>query len=247
MLCGVCLMFLMTVASIFQEQERFARFASTNAFYSVSIFIFLLAMYFFPLRIEFTLQSVIGIYIIVSGIIGISSMALLYQRLGNLFVFDKEVLKTAFAQGKWFFAVVAASCIFTRIDVLFLTRYVDFKSLGIYFVAAQLIMAVDLATGSFAGICLPKAGTAVRSREAFKVFFGESIWAILLIDVGIILFVFIAPHVVTILYGNEYAMAGSLLRILLYGWMFRVVFVPFSFLFIAGKIVGDTGCEITGG
>jgi O-antigen/teichoic acid export membrane protein len=237
MLCGVCLMFLMTVASIFQEQERFARFASINAFYSVSIFVFLLAIYFIPFRIEFTLQSVIGIYVIVSGIIGFSSMVLLYQRLGNIFDFDKEVLKTAFAQGKWFFAVVAASCIFSRIDVLFLTAYVDFKNLGIYSVAAQLIMAVDLATGSFAGICLPKAGTAVRSREAFKVFFAESIWAIILIDLGIILFIIIAPHAVIILYGNEYAMAGSLLRVLLYGWIFRVVFVPFSFLFIS---LGDS-------
>ena len=233
MLCGVCLMFLMTVASIFQEQERFARFASTNAVYSVSIFICLLIMYLFSGRIAFTLRLVIGIYIIVSAIIACSSMALLYHRLGNPFVFDKVVLKTAFTQGKWFFAVVAASCIFGRIDVFFLTRYVDLKSLGIYAVAAQLIMAVDLATGSFSGICLPKAGRAVRSRESFKGFLRESIWAIIFIDAGIMLFIFIAPQVVTALYGKEYAMAGSLLRILLYGWIFRVVFVPFSFLFIA--------------
>jgi len=35
------------------------------------------------------------------------------------------------------------------------------------------------------------------------------------------------------MYGSEYALAGSILRILLYGWIFNTVFIPFSFVFYA--------------
>lgn len=231
LLCGVCLMFLMTVASTFQEQGRFARFASTNAFYTVAIFICLVVLY--AVRIELTLQLVIYIYIAASVVIGGICIAMLIQRVGNLLALDKAVLIKALSQGKWVFAYVASARIFMRLDILFLARYVDLTSLGIYSVAAQLIQIVFLATGALAGICLPKAGEAVRSRESFQAFFRESLWVAALINIGIVLFIFVAPYIVAIMYGNEYAFAGDILRILLIGWIFAVVFVPFSFLFLA--------------
>jgi O-antigen/teichoic acid export membrane protein len=36
-----------------------------------------------------------------------------------------------------------------------------------------------------------------------------------------------------LLYGGEYGSASRLIRIMLIGWIFYVVFIPFSFLFIA--------------
>jgi len=231
LLSGVGLMFLMTVASTFQEEGRFARYASTTAFYTITIFVCLSVLY--ASNIEFTLPKVIGIYVVSSVAIGVICISLLYRRVGNLFSLDRVLLIKAFSQGKWIFAVVAFETIFLRIDILFLARYVDFESLGIYSVAAQLIQAVFLATGALAGICLPKAGEAVRSRESFKVFFRESIWVIAFIDMGIVLFILAAPYMVVILYGNVYAFAGGILRILLVGWISTVIFIPFSFLFIA--------------
>lgn len=229
MLCGGFLTFLMTIASTFQEEERFLRFASLHAFYTVLIFICLLALKL--IRIEFSLKTVIGIYIAVSIIIGAISIALLCRRVGNLFILDKAIFQRSFTQGKWIFGVVLVYCLFTRIDILFLTRYLDFESLGIYSVAAQLVSVIALATGSLAGISLPKAIIAVRSRESFSIFVRESFWVIVLIEAAIALFILFAPLIVTILYGSEYALSGNILRILLYGWIFSVVFIPFSFLF----------------
>jgi O-antigen/teichoic acid export membrane protein len=229
MLCGGCLTFLMTIASTFQEEERFLWFASVHSFYTVLIFICLLALKL--TRIEFSLKTVIGIYIAVCIIIGAISIALLWRRVGNFFILDKAILHRSFSQGKWMFGVTLALFLFTRIDILFLTRYLDFESLGIYSVAAQLVMVVALATNALAGISLPKASIAVRSRESFRVFVTESFWAIVLIEAGIALLILVAPFMVTIMYGSEYAVAGSIVRILLYGWIFAVVFIPFSFLF----------------
>jgi O-antigen/teichoic acid export membrane protein len=232
---GGCLMFLMTVAAIFQEEERFGRFALANAFYTVSIFVFLVFLYI--VQIPLTLTWAISIYVSVSLIVGTSCIIILLRRVGNLLMVNHGVLKAAFAQGKWIFVMVAAACIFSRIDVLFLTRFVGFKSLGIYAVAAQLVLIVDMACGSLSGICLPKAGNAVRSRAAFKAFFKESIWVILFIECGILALILLSPYAVVLLYGDQYASAGNVLQILLCGWIFRVVFIPFSFLFVA---LGDS-------
>jgi O-antigen/teichoic acid export membrane protein len=229
MLCGGFLTFLMTIASTFQEEERFLRFASLHAFYTILIFICLVALKL--IRIEFTLKSVIGIYIAVSIIIGAISIVLLCRRVGNLFILDKAILQRSFNQGKWIFGVVLFFFLFTRIDMLFLTRYLDFESLGIYSVAAQFVSVVALAAGALAGVSLPKASIAVRSRESFRIFVRESFWAIVLIEAAIGVLILFAPFVVTILYGNEYTLSGNILRILLYGWIFGVVFIPFSFLF----------------
>jgi len=230
-LCGGCLTFLMTIASTFQEEERFLWFSSVHAIYTVSIFICLLALKL--TCIEFSLKTVIAIYIAVSVIIGAISIALLCRRVGNLFILDKAMLHRSLSQGKWIFGVALSFFLFTRIDILFLTRYLDFESLGIYSVAAQLVSALGLATGALAGICLPKASIAIRSRESFRLFVRESFWAIVLIEAGIALFIFVAQLIVTIMYGSEYALAGSILRILLYGWIFNTVFIPFSFVFYA--------------
>jgi O-antigen/teichoic acid export membrane protein len=230
-LCGACLMFLMTVASTFQEQGRFALYASTNSLYTVAIFICLVV--FYAVHIEFNLQLVVYSYIAVSIVVGSVSIVMLFRRVGNLLALDKSLIIQVFSQGKWLFASVTFARVFMRLDIFFLARYVDLTSLGIYSVAAQLIQVVFLATGGLAGISLPKASEAVRSRDSFRVFFRESILVVTLINAGILLFIFVAPYIVTVMYGNQYALAGDILRILLVGWIFNVFFIPFSFLFLA--------------
>ena len=43
----------------------------------------------------------------------------------------------------------------------------------------------------------------------------------------------LAPYIVIYLYGDQYVLSVKILRILLLGWAFGVIFIPFSFLFIA--------------
>jgi O-antigen/teichoic acid export membrane protein len=231
MLSGGFLTFLMTVASTFQQEERFVWFSSVHAIYTLLIFICVLALKLS--HIEFSLKSVIAVYIAVCVIIGTISIVLLCRRVGNPFILDKAMLSRSLSQGKWMFGVTLSTFLFTRIDILFLTRYLDFESLGIYSVAAQLVSVLSLATGALAGICLPKASIAIRSRESFRLFVRESSSPILLIEGGLALFIVVAQLTVTIMYGSEYALAGSILRILLYGWIFNTIFIPFSFLFYA--------------
>jgi O-antigen/teichoic acid export membrane protein len=235
MLCGIFITFLTTVASTFQEEERFGKYASMHAFFTGFVLVSLIFLKI--IRDEPSLQAVIIAYIVVSIIIGSVSFALLIFQLGSISNVDKALLKTTFHWGKWIIGSQMAYHLFYRLDIFFLTRYVDFKDIGVYSVAAQLNYVIGLATGALAGICLPKAGRAVRSKEAFQYYFKESIFIIVMIEVGIGIYMIIAPIAVTYLYGNQYAAAAGILKILLWGCVFNAMFVPFSFLFIA---LGDT-------
>lgn len=229
MISGVCLSFLMTLSSIYQERERFAEFSILNAFYTVSIFFILL--FFKSTGRMLTLEGTILIFLIVSIIVGILSAVLLFKKIEKPFVMDAHVLKKSFSLGKWIFGSTLLYFTFQRMDIIFLTRYANFESVGIYSVAAQLVMSISLLTGSLSGIFLPKSGSALDSESSFKIYKKESILAITLIGIFIIIVMLAAPFMVQLLYGDKYIPAISILRILLMGWIFIAAYIPFSFLF----------------
>jgi O-antigen/teichoic acid export membrane protein len=229
--CGIFLSFLKTIASIFQEKEKFIEFAGLHAVYTILIFIGL--MFLRTIGFAFSLKNVILVYLGISIIIGASSIYLLFKKIGPLFPLHLQSLKTSFAFGKWIFGVTCIYYVFQRLDTLFLTRYVKFESIGIYSVAVQLIMAISVIAGSLSGIFLPKASKALGSEKLFKVYVRESFLGISMINIFIIVLMIAAPFIVKILYGNEYLLASPILRILLVGWFFAAIYAPFSFLFYA--------------
>jgi O-antigen/teichoic acid export membrane protein len=231
LICGIFLMFLMTVASTFQADMKFGRFAFTNAAYTFTIFLIIVGYFF--LKSNLSLYFVMFTYLLVAVVIGSVCFIVLSRRVKKIFDVDRVVLKEVFSQGKWVFLVVGISCVFSRLDLLFLPIFVSYADIGIYAVAIQLILIVDMASGALAGICLPKAGAAVRSKTAFKKFFRESVFIIFLIESGILVLFLIAPYIVSVAYGQQYAYSGTILRYLLYGWVFNVIMVPFSFLYTA--------------
>ncbi|MBI5577878.1 MAG: oligosaccharide flippase family protein [Deltaproteobacteria bacterium] len=233
--CGAGLAFLSSIASTYQEAERFGRYASANAFYTGPVLLGLATL--FLVNGGITLWGSIGVYVVVCTLVGALSFCSIRKRTGRMRSVDFRLVSDSFHQGKWLLLALMASVIFGRMDLLFLTRYADFESIGVYSVAAQLILFVDLAVGALSGICLPKAGKAVRSDSLLRIFFKENLVMIGVLLCGIAVMVLIAPILVDLLYGVSYSTAGSILRILLCGWTFRVMFIPFSFLFVA---FGDT-------
>ncbi|MBM2832846.1 MAG: Polysacc synt protein [Candidatus Brocadiaceae bacterium] len=227
--CGVFLSFLMTIASVFQEKERFGIFTILNSFYTASVLFTLL--FFMVSKYELTLETVVFVHLIAAVIVGVASIIVLFKKTGNIFRINVAALKKSFSLGKWIFGVGCAFFIFQRLDVLFLTRYVDFESIGIYSAASQIIMIVSLMTGALSGVSLPRACTIKESSKAFKAFTKESFCVIATINVFILVLYFVSPFFIRLLYGNEYLFAASIMKVLLIGWLFAVFYTPFSFLF----------------
>ena len=229
--CGSLLTFLSTIASIFQEEERYAYFASIHAIYTSSIFLGLLLLLI--LKIKFTLNIILTIYVSFSVLIGLFSIIFLLNKTSSLFHINYSILSKSFEQGKWLFFAIATYCIFARIDVLFLPRYVKYEILGQYAVAATLISVVTLGIRPLTATCLPKASLAILSKKSFNHFVKESLFAISLIELGIVLYFILSPYIVVYFYGAQYIPSVKILRIILIGWAFSVFFIPFQFIFIA--------------
>lgn len=230
LICGVFLSFLMSIAIIFQEKEKFLQFSILNAFYSVTIFCILLALKI--INLKFTLKVVIFIFLLVSITIGIVSLILLFKKkIKNLFPLNTIILKKTFSLGKWVFGVSCIFYLFQRLDFLFLSRYVKYELLGIYSAAMQLVMIISLMTGSLSGVFLPKSSVALQSKASLKSYIKESISAIIVINSFIVVLMIFSPFLIKMFYGNEYLLANTPFLILLIGWFVSVFYLPFSFLF----------------
>jgi O-antigen/teichoic acid export membrane protein len=232
--CGMFISFLMSVAAVFQEKEQFGKYAILPSLFSgavLLVLLFLLATGQLH-KINYT-RGLVEIYLAVAALLGTISVTALLKKTGNLLPVNRSILKKTFSFGKWILGVTIAYYFFQRLDVFALTRYSLFKDVGIYFIAVQPIMIISLLMGSISGVFLPKSMNAVKSRTALVSHAKESVLTVMIPVSGIFLLMIIAPYFITIFYGEQYAVAGNVLRILLVGWLFLSFYLPFSFLFYA--------------
>jgi O-antigen/teichoic acid export membrane protein len=230
MISGVFQSFLMTIASIFQEKEKFTTFSILYSFYTVTIFVLLIVFYFS--MVGFSLNGVIAIHFGTSIVIGLISLYLLFnKKIKQLFPLNRDSLRDSFSLGKWILGVTVLSYIFPRLDFLFLGRYSGFNSLGIYSVAQQIIMFISVMTGSLSNVFLPKASRALESPSAFKIFKKEALLISSIINFFVCLLGVFATFLIKLLYGEQYILASSITRILLIGWFAAIIYLPFSALY----------------
>ena len=143
------------------------------------------------------------------------------------------MLKKSLAFGKWVFGYSLVFFLFQRVDTVFLAHYVGYEDIGVYSVAVQLIMVISLATGTLSAIFLPKSIPAIRSMSALTKYLKEAYLPIGAILVVLLLMIAAAPYLIGYAYGNAYTNATPVLRILLIGWFFNIIYLPVSFFFLA--------------
>lgn len=230
MLSGVFQSFLMTIASIFQERGNLVVFSFLYSIYTMAILMLLLLAQALPFA--FSLNTVVLIYLFVSLGTGLLSIFLLFmKKISHLFPLDQATLQKSLSLGKWILGVEILSYLFTRIDFLFLGRFSNFNSLGVYSIAQQIIMLVSVMMGSLSGVIMPKAAVALKSKDAYAVFKKEALLISCLINSVVIVLIIFAPAVIRMLYGAQYADASLVTRILLVGWFVNIFYLPFSSLF----------------
>lgn len=229
---GVFQAFLMTIASIFQAKQKFNFFSVLYVSFTFSVFIGLVILWLGP--VPFSLANVIFIYVLISVLIGAFSIILLLNRkIKYILPLNKEFVKKTFALGKWVFGSVVIVFLFARLDTFILPRYISFQKLGIYGIAQQVTMLVSVLSGALSNVFLPKACGSIRESGAFKRYLYESSIIVLAILFFLCLLMFFTGRVIAVLYGQEYLEAQNIVRVLLLGWIFRIIFIPFGALFYA--------------
>ena len=226
---GVFVAFLRTRGALYQLNEQYRPYSLNYLMYSGSIFLGLCGAWI--LRPAMAVHAVILVTTVISVVIGLGSVFFLLIREAKPKPCNLKILLDSFSFGKWVFGVTFLYSLFVRLDVLVIARFVDFRELGIYSTAAQIIMILSLFTGAMSGIFLPRSIQAVTSKKKMIRYFHEAalpVGVILVLIFGLFIF---SPILIHFCFGSEYAGAALLLRVLLIGWIFQAVYLPLQYIF----------------
>jgi len=221
--------FLSFLSCTYQAEEKYFIYSIFNTFYSFSILVICLLFIIFD--VSFSILRMSLIFYFVTVIIGIICLIVLINRFGLALPRDLKILEKSVNLSKWMLGIMVAFFIFQRIDLFLITKYLDFKVVGIYSVAVQFLVVVTFLASSATGIFLPKASMALKEKQSYAAFKKEALLIASLINfVTLLLFLF-APVLIKNFYGNEYAESANICRVLLVGNFFLIYYLPFSYLF----------------
>lgn len=229
-LCGSILGLLSMKASIHQAVEDFFRFTGLNLIFYLVVFIILLI--FLLLKFPFTTKFAYATYLTASLGIGTMSFVWLY-RLSKPLLIEKNILIQILSFAKWLFAANLVYVIFQRLDLLILARYVDFETVGQYGAALRIVVIVSLMTGSLSPLLLPRATRTNKSLDNLKNYLKHAIFISGVLSFFIAIIWLAVPIIVHQLFGNIYARAISLTRVLLVGMIFVAIYTPLTQLFLS--------------
>jgi O-antigen/teichoic acid export membrane protein len=226
---GCALSFNGSVTVVFQEREQFGRYSLMNNLTSGAFSLALLALWLWPGA--FAISNILSAYIAVSIVIGTVSLAVVLAKTGGWSGFRRERFFEVVSFGKWIFGVTILYYLFQRCDVLLLARLLPYGNVGVYSTAAQLAMLVSLLTGSVGAVFMPKAMEATKSRDGLRAYVRAAALPVAAVLFGILALMAFAGPLLTLAFGEQYAAAVPILRILLLGWVFSTIYIPFSYMF----------------
>ena len=228
-ICGGFICFLMTAGSHFQARERFVSYSLVVAAFPVAILL-CLGLGYVTIS-DFSLGKMIFLFLVIAILTGSFALVFLIRTGGNPFRLEKHAMEKTLNLGKWILGVTIVFFLFQRVDTLALSRFLTSEKIGVYYAATQIVMFVGLFSGPLSNVFLPMASTALESRENMERFVKESIVAGCMVGLFIVLLYVTAPKIIDVAYGSEYRLAVPITRILLVGWLFWVLYQPFSYLF----------------
>lgn len=116
------------------------------------------------------------------------------------------------------------SSINSRVDVILLIQILGAYEAGIYGAANRLAIGVPLILGSFATVLAPRFAS-FSGKKDLNDFFRRSFSIALLMTVGLVFGVFVAPFVVS-LFGPEYQRSAFILQLLFIAFLPSTISVP---------------------
>ena len=231
-LCGSGLAFISLRASTFLAEQRYAIYALVASAYYVMILIVLLGLA--ALGSALTPTTVYVAFVGTSTVIGLLCFATILPSIRPLRA-ERDVIGPLLTFAKWLAAANLVQIVYQRLDVILLARYVDRDELGQYGAAIRLTVIASLMIGALSGFALPKVARTRESRHALSAYVRES----LALSGGIVAVVgllwLLTPFLVSVLFGEAFAPAAELARILLIGTALLAVSIPLGLLFLADE------------
>lgn len=159
------------------------------------------------------------------GALALTALCAVEKTVPKNLVFRWSTARDLLAQSWPLVAASVAVKIYLKVDQLMLERMIDDTAVGIYSVAADLseiwyILPTALATSALSGIVTLYVTDEAAYRERIQ----DLLDLMVLVAGGIVLVVFlIAPYLMPLVYGEDFAAAGPILRV-------HIFAAPFIFM-----------------
>lgn len=242
---GAFLSLFSTLAGIYQAEEDFVKFSVVNILFYLGV----ISVIGVILLFRFALTPAIAVWVntSIAVAVGFFGIFYIYKKIKYIFPIHISSSLDMFHFGKWLLAANVAYIIVQRLDILVLTKYVDYDALGVYSAAVRVAMIAALFTASVSVVLMPRGSQALKSLQHLKSYLREA----LMISMGLVFLVgviiAISPILIKVLFGSRYM--GALLpgRILLLAPVFIVLYTPLMYLFYAenkSKTIFELGMTI---
>ncbi len=185
---------------------------------------------------EQTLFEIIIAHLVISIVMGLISLIVLWRQSQT--VESREIAIDYYKMIGLNMSVTLFYFMYRYIDVYFIKYFSDLATVGIYSAAMKTSMILNILTGSLPTVLLPKAVVALKTKNMLLNYFVKSSQITLAIIACFVIFYFLSPYILTILFGEEYATAGNILQWLVIGWMVNTIYIPISQLYYALNKVG---------
>ncbi len=150
--------------------------------------------------------------------------------------YDRTVQTQIFSFGKWLLLYQLVTIIGGKLDVFFIGGLGTAQALGTYGAATKITGNVIAITNSYYAVLVAQISAAVGSLENMKRLQHRALVVVCGIAVAIALLAVIAPIVVSILFGEEYAATTPVLQVMCLGLIATVAAYPINaVLFARGK------------
>jgi O-antigen/teichoic acid export membrane protein len=220
----------------YQACGRFFEYVSLPAIQSLFVFLALVAY------TSFSAASALGsikIYAIVYGVFALGIAIYFFVQSSSTSPISPKYSKLI-KFSSWLILAGVCEILLQRADLLLLSRYMDYSTIGIYGAAVRVAVFFGFFTSNLSVLLLPLATEAIKRRDTIKQYLAKSYLAVLGIIVLIVAGIIGAPLLLTLTLGPDYAEATRPLRLLLIGYAFVAISSPLAFLLYGlgrGKLI----------
>ena len=175
---------------------------------------------------ELTSISALVVYLLSPLVATATGCFLIPRHLFHLRLWDRDIARKLFDFGKWMALWAVAAIAMSRLGVFMLTSMAAVEDVGYFNAAYRIAALAQLVSVAYGTILTPKISSlkGVLLRREFR----RSLIISLALGGSIIVGSFLAPWIISLMTGDEYAQSIPALRVLLWGMAFFTLNLPFS-------------------
>lgn len=215
----------------FQRRQQFRKVGMIDPLATSSV---LAAMGLASLAREFTVQNVI-VWILLLSVLIATANALLILRWTKRSILPGAERKKFLSLIWIFFSSGALLQVAGRLDTFLVAAMMDMRALGYYGAAARVVGPVGMLGAGAGMLLLPVARRAYESQAGLADYIRRSVLYNVVQLAVLFLLLSISDQLVSWLFGDQYEMAGAILRWLLLARILNAFTVPFRVLLQAGR------------